>query len=146
MKLLTLFQKRFRAYDGKATSSLEGKTTSQHQLYENYPISEHKDGYKRSNDPYSHDNCSQIWKDIVEINFSDEVEEIIIAKDFTYKIATNEPEATIFLIVYLYQGLRKIARYGAIKRKIKANGVGKFSEDNEELHFIDTFLEKYKEV
>ena len=139
-------ERQLATYSLIKKNSLEGKTTSQHQLYENYPISEHKDGYKRSNDPYSHDNCSQIWKDIVEINFSEEVEEIIIAKDFTYKIATNEPGATIFAKRYLYQGLRKIARYGAIKRKIKANGVGKFSEDKEELHFIDTFLEKYKEV
>ena len=142
--MLTSRQKA--TYELIKKNSLAGIITTQKQICDNFPISEHKDGYKRSNDPYSHDNCSQIWKDIVEINFSDEVEEIIIAKDFTYKIATNEPEATIFAKSYLYQGLRKIARYGAIKRKIKANGVGKFSEDNEELHFIDTFLEKYKEV
>lgn len=142
--MLTSRQKA--TYELIKKNSLEGIITTQKQICDNFPISEHKDGYKRSNDPYSHDNCSQIWKDIVAINFSEEVEEIIIAKDFTYKIATNEPEATIFAKRYLYQGLRKIARYGAIKRKIKANGVGMFSEDNEELHFIDTFLEKYKEV
>lgn len=142
--MLTSRQKA--TYELVKKNSLVGIITTQKQICDNFPISEHKDGYKRSNNPYNHDNCSQIWKDIVAINFSDEVEEIIIAKDFTYKIATNEPEATIFAKRYLYQGLRKIARYGAIKRKIKANGVGKFSEDNEELHFIDTFLEKYKEV
>lgn len=139
-------ERQLATYSLIKKNSLEGKITSQRQLFENYPISEHKDGYVWNDSPYNHDNCSQIWKDIVAINFSDEVEEIIIAKDFTYKIATNEPEATIFAKRYLYSGLRKIARYGAIKRKIKANGVGKFSEDNEELHFIDTFLEKYKEV
>ena len=121
-------------------NSLAGRITTQREIFENYPISEHKDGYKRSNNPYNHDNCSQIWSDIVAINFSDEVKEIIIQDNFTYKIARNGLEATIFAKRYKDTAIAKFKRYGAILRKIKANGTGELTEIESEIKFIDTFM------
>lgn len=139
MSMLTDRQKA--TYSLIKKNSLEGNTTTQRQLFENYPISEHKDGYSWSTKPNSHDNCSQVWSDIVAINFSSDVDEIIIAKDFTYKIARNSQEATDFAKRYILSAKAKLSRYGAIIRKIKANGTSRLTELEEHLHFIDTFME-----
>ena len=113
--MLTSRQKA--TYELIKKNSLEGKITTQRDLFENYPISEHKDGYVWNDSPYNHDNCSQIWRDVVAINFSEEVEEIIIAKDFTYKIATNEPEATISAKRYLSRDYVKSHAMGQLNAK-----------------------------
>lgn len=122
-------------------NSLAGRITTQREIYENYPASEEQQqGYKWNDKPYSHDNCSVIWRDIVAINFSDEVEEIIIQDNFTYKIARNGLEATIFAKRYKDTAIAKFKRYGAILRKIKANGTGELTEIESEIKFIDTFM------
>lgn len=121
-------------------NSLAGVITTQREIYDNYPISEFQDGYKRSNNPYSHDNCSQIRSDLVAINFSEEVKEIIITKDFTYEIARNSLQATEFAKRYKDTAIAKFKRYGAIMRKIKANGTGELTEIESEIKFIDTFM------
>lgn len=136
--MLTSRQKA--TYELIKKNSLAGIITIQKQICDNFPISEHKDGYKRSNNPYSHDNCSQIWKDIVAINFSNEVNEIIIADNFTYKIARNSLDALNFAKRYKDTALAKFKRYGAIIRKIKANGTATLTEVESEIEFIDTFL------
>ena len=123
-------------------NSLSGRTTTQREIYENYPISEYERGYKRSDNPYSHDHCSQIRSDIVVINFSEEVKEIIVVDNFTYEIARNSLQATNFAKRYKHSALLKFARYGAVMRKIKANGTGELTEIENEIKFIDTFLQE----
>lgn len=135
-----LSERQKATYDLILKNSLQGRTTTQREIFENYPISEYKDGYVWSTNPNSHDNCSQVWKDIVEINFSEEVDKIIIAKNFTYKIATNEPQATIFAERYLYSGLAKLKRYRAIRKKINANGTGRLEELEPHIRFIESYL------
>ena len=138
-----LTERQKATYELIKKNSLAGRITTQREIYENYPANEkQQQGYKWNDQPYSHDNCSVIWSDIVAINFSDEVEEIIIAKDFTYEIARNSLQALEFAKRYKDTGIAKFKRYGAILRKIKANGTATFTELENELHFIDSYMEQ----
>lgn len=130
-------ERQLATYSLIKKNSLEGKITSQRQLYENYPISEHKDGYVWNDSPNTHDNCSRIWSDIVAINFSEEVDQIIVAKNFTYKIAKDKQEAEQFANYYLRGGLRKLKRYWQIVNKIKLDGQGALFPD---IRFIEAYL------
>lgn len=130
-------ERQLATYSLIKKNSLEGKITSQRQLYENYPISEHKDGYVWNDSPNTHDNCSRIWSDIVAINFSEEVDQIIVVKNFTYKIAKDKQEAEQFANYYLRGGLRKLKRYWQIVKKIKLDGQGALFPD---IRFIEAYL------
>ena len=130
-------ERQLATYSLIKKNSLEGKITSQRQLYENYPISEHKDGYVWNDSPNTHDNCSRIWSDIVAINFSEEVDQIIVVKNFTYKIAKDKQEAEQFANYYLRGGLKKLKRYWQIVKKIKLDGQGALFPD---IRFIEAYL------
>lgn len=133
-------ERQLATYSLIKKNSLEGKITTQRQLFENYPISEHKDGYVWNDSPYNHDNCSQIWRDIVAINFNDEISEIVVVKNFTYKIAKNKEDAEEFATSYLRGGLRKMKRYWQIIKKIKLDGQGRFTELEPHIEFINSFV------
>lgn len=133
--MLTSRQKA--TYELIKKNSLAGIITTQKQICDNFPISEHKDGYVWNDSPNTHDNCSRIWSDIVAINFSEEVDQIIVAKNFTYKIAKDKEEAEEFANYYLRGGLRKLKRYWQIVKKIKLDGQGALFPD---IRFIEAYL------
>ena len=124
-------------------NSLQGKTTTQREIYQNYPYDkdDRADGYIWNDNLAVHDHCSMVWKDIVDINF-DKDSEIIIAKDFTYEIAKTPLEATKFALGYKNKGIRQFMRYVAIMTKIKANGQYHYDEDFNELKVFEAFLQE----
>lgn len=120
-------------------NTLKGEITIQQELYWAYPSSEYYDGYRWSRDEKSHDRCSAIWSDIEKINMSNEVDKIIIPKNFTYKIAESEEEAKELADYYLKKALLSLRRHRTIVRKMRLNGQGKLLDEDE---YFETYLKR----
>lgn len=75
--------------------------------------------------PKSHDHCFPIWSAVAAINASDEVEKIVIADNFTYRLATKE-EAKAYIEALKESAMRKLKRASDVIRKYKVDGQGDF--------------------
>lgn len=113
--------------------------TTQYEIVEAWGNEKKGEYYEISNNPNSHDKCSAIWNDVDVINKSMLKDKPIIAKNFTYKLATSKEEAKDFAKKYLISGLRKLKRYWSIKEKIDRDGQGKAIDDDENA-FYETYV------
>lgn len=115
-----------------------GRVTTQKEIYQNYPIENYKDGYLWHEDK-THDHCPTIWSDIEKINQNSHIEELVITKDNTYKIATNQDEALAYSKFYMNKALKSLKRYWNVIRKVNSNGQGQIDFDNLKTEFINTY-------
>ena len=144
-------QQLFRTFRQYATfyliaqNTFKGIITTQKDIVENYSKENYEDGYEWNDKKNIHDHCSAIWKDIEEINFNTNIDKIIIADNFTYKLAETKEEATRFAKKYLSDAVRKLKRHWNIVKKIEKNGQGKLlDEKNNILTDIIAFKEYYE--
>lgn len=85
----------------------------------------------------SHDKCPKIWSLVQEINNSDEIEKVILIKNFTYKIATEEEAKEYVKELMNNRIVPRLQRYWRIVKKMKLDGqYNLFKED-----FIKSYLE-----
>lgn len=96
---------------------------------------------RTSENEKSHDKCTKIWSLVNELNNSTEIENIVLIKNFTYKIATEE-EAINDVKSYMKNRIvPMLNRYWVKVRKIKKDGqFDLFKED-----FIETFIKEQEE-
>lgn len=67
--------------------------------------------------------CSYIHREIMEINKDQDVHEIILYKNQTYRLAKNQDEARIFLREkLLHKGLRMLKSYWNLMSKVSKDG------------------------
>ena len=131
-KRMKLTDRQIKTLELIKANSLKGIETTQREIYENQPTE-----YVWNDDPYIHDHCSSIWRDIEAINTSDEVDEIIVIKNNTYKFAESCAEANAAAQKYLDKAVITFKRYWRVMKKIKQDGQGKIFEPDE---FYDTYL------
>ena len=85
----------------------------------------------------SHDKCPKIWSLVQEINNSDEIEKVILIKNFTYKIATEDEAKEYVKELMNNRIVPRLQRYWRIVKKMKLDGqYNLFKED-----FIKSYLE-----
>lgn len=87
-----------------------------------------------------HDHCPAIWNDVNKINFSDEVDHIIIIDNFTYYIPRTKEQALEFANKQFTDGKKKMARYSNVVKKLKRNGQFEFDEEFKSLSVIESLL------
>ncbi|MGN0960997.1 MAG: hypothetical protein ACI4PF_02215 [Christensenellales bacterium] len=152
MKLNT---RQWNTYNLIKSNTLKGEITTQKDIIKNYPIEEHKDGYKYSPRKNTSDVCSDIWKDIEIINFSSEIEKIVVVHKYTYKLAENKEEANKYYLKLLSNACKKLRRAYVVLDKINENGQGKLLstkdkpiDDNSSARdYCEAFIKKmYKEA
>lgn len=115
---------------------------TQEEIIKNTPIELFKDGYSKA-ESTSHDQCTGVWIDIKAINDSSEFDTIIIYKDFKAKLATYE-EAKDYISYIENKAMKLLTRMGTLKRKLKNDGKGKFTE-SEEIEFTESVLQNHRE-
>ena len=150
MEIEKLNTRQWRTYNLIKKNTLEGKVKTQKEIIDNYPISIYSDGYELKESNNTSDLCSTIWRDVETLNFSPEIEKIVIVKKFTYKLAENEQEAEEFAQKFLNDGLKKLKRHWNIIKKIKSDGQGKIistkgdviDEDSKARWYCETYLAK----
>lgn len=134
-------------------NSEQGKWTSQDEVLSllnenNLPV-----GYKKSEG--GHDKCTTIWQDIDTINFSPEIEKIIIKDGLkNYKLATTPVEAMEYASKFMLKGLKALKRYWTIADKVKSDGQGKLIstqdkviDDNSRARaFVEAFIKCHEEL
>ncbi len=81
----------------------------------------------------------QILDDIKAINNNSEFEKIIIYKNNMIKIA-NEEEAKAYSKEFLKKGLIQLKHYHSLLRKIKSEGQGQFTEEENVIHTLERYL------
>ena len=136
-------------------NSLQGKITTQLEIVENYPYSRiglfeetkvHEDGYIWNDNPKSHDHCSQVWKDIEDINSDDTIQKIVISpKPYEYKLATTPEEVKNYCYKKFYKpAMAKLVRQSKILNKVKQDGQGKllFKDKTQARDYWETFLKE----
>lgn len=147
MKLTT---RQWKTYELIKSDSLQGKKTTQYEIYKNYPIERFKDGYVWNDKKKSHDNCPAIWADIERINFSEEIEKIVIYKNFEYWLCSSVEEAQEFAKCYLVAALKKLKRHWQVIEKVKKDGQCKLFSTKGDLidsksrarNYIESYLEQ----
>lgn len=109
-----------------------GYTLTQRDVVDNLP-----NDYHWSNK--GHDHCSAIWKDIKDINESDDYSFIIIADNFTYRIGSKKD--TEEYLKKLWDTLKpRLHRYWLFKKKLERNGEAVINYDKGVIErFIDAF-------
>lgn len=136
--------RQWRTYEFIKNNSLNGKKSSQKDIYENYSNANHPDGYVWKEKGKSHDSCTQVWNDINVINANDEIHKIIIWDNkYNYWIANDENEVKEFCEnLYMKKAKSKLWRYGNLMRKVKRNGQGRiiFDSKSQARTFWETFL------
>lgn len=115
---------------------------TQEEIIKNTPSELFKDGYSKA-ESTSHDQCVGVWIDIKAINDSSEFDTIIIYKDFKAKLATYE-EAKDYIGYIENKAMKLLTRMGTLKRKLKNDGKGKFTE-SEEIEFTESVLQNHRE-
>ena len=147
MKTAKLTPRQWATYNLIKEASSKGVSVSIEEIVANYHESAHKGGYSLSTSVGSHDICGNVWRDVVAINASAEVEKIIIIDNFTYRLATEE-EAEEYYADLRTKALRALQRASAIKRKIRKDGQGKLisckgeaiAENSKARPFVEAFL------
>ena len=152
---MSLTTRQWATYNLIKQNSLNGKKTTQREIYENYPDKLFKDGYIWANkDGVNHDNCVTIWSDIEKINFSEEIEKIVISKNYIYWLCENDEEAEKYAQKYFSDGIKKLKRYYRIVGKVKKNGQYKLlstrgdiiDDESKARDFVETYLRKFDEL
>lgn len=147
MKTTKLTPRQWATYNLIKEASSKGVSVSIEEIVANYHESAHKGGYAISTSVGSHDICGNVWRDVVAINASAEVEKIIIIDNFTYRLATEE-EAEEYYADLRTKALRALQRASAIKHKIRKDGQGKLiscqgkaiDDDSTAREFVEAFL------
>ena len=142
-----LSTRQWRTHDLIVRNSQMGKTTTQREIYENYPfdIQYRKDGYVWRDNPKFHDHCTAIWEDINKINASSTVHKIIIPKNFTYKVAESQQEVREFIEeYYLAPAMAKLWRYSNLLRKSRRDGQGRLplKDNSKEREYFESFVKQ----
>lgn len=107
----------------KHNSFVEHRKTTQKEICDKI------NGYEWVDDDKVHDHCSTIWKDIKDNNESLEHDKIIISKNFTYWIGSEE-ETQKFLRELRKALEPRLKRYWNYVSKTKMDGLGKLFDKN----------------
>lgn len=145
-----LSTRQWKTYNLIKKNTLEGKATTQKEIVDNYPYPTYEDGYKWQESNNTSDHCTTIWSDVEELNFSPEIEKVIIVNKFTYKLAESREEAEKFAHKYFSAGIKKLKRHWNIIHKIENDGQGKIisahgdviDEKSKARRYYETYLEK----
>ena len=89
-------------------------------------------GYEWNDSVKTHDHCSKIWTDINYINNNQD--QIIIAKNFEYKLAETKEEISDYLKQKWNDLEPRLTRYWKLLKKVNVDGQ------------YDLFKEKFREV
>lgn len=89
----------------------------------------------------SNGNSHQILDDIKAINNNPEFEKIIIYKNNMIKIASEE-EAKLYCDSFLKKALIQFKHYHCLNRKIKSEGQGQITADEEVIKFLERYTKK----
>jgi hypothetical protein len=120
--------------------------SSQRDIYECYPDSIHEDGYHFVDNPKHGDHIRELWDDVQAINSTDEVDKIIVVKDYSYKLGTPEECSSEFSKLFR-KHQESLKRALAILSKMRKDGQGKLlsnamkeiKEDSSAKLFIESF-------
>ncbi|MBR3890115.1 hypothetical protein IKJ53_06330 [bacterium] len=102
---------------------IEENSLIHHRKTTQKEICEYINGYEWNYDEKCHDHCPAVWKDIKDINLSDETDYVIISKDFEYWIG-NKEETQEFLNQLWKDLCPRLVRYWNYKTKVARNGQG----------------------
>ena len=102
---------------------IEENSLIHHRKTTQKEICEYINGYEWNYDEKCHDHCPAVWKDIKDINISDETDYVIISKDFEYWIG-NKEETQEFLNQLWKDLCPRLVRYWNYKTKVARNGQG----------------------
>lgn len=111
-------------YDLIMKNSKAGILTTKKEIVDNYPYNPQvrRDGYKWNDSPTTHDNCSTVWEDINEINFTEGVDVVIISHRGNYWVGTKK-EADDYKKKYFNSQIKPaLKRYWNIYRKLERDG------------------------
>lgn len=117
----------------------------------NFDPEYHGQNYKKNWRNEKGSKCPAIWEDMKAINLSYEVDKVIITKGRMFKAASSKKEAeTEYVDAMKRRAIRALMCYGAIKRKIKADGQGKLvslagvqiDDESRAKRFIETFADE----
>lgn len=81
----------------------------------------------------------EILDDIKAINNNSDFEKIIIYQNNMIKVA-NEEEAKAYSKQFLKKGLIQLKHYHSLLRKIKSEGQGQFTEEENVIHTLERYL------
>ena len=102
---------------------IEENSLIHHRKTTQKEICKYINGYEWNYDEKCHDHCPAVWKDIKDINLSDETDYVIISKDFEYWIG-NKEETQEFLNQLWKDLCPRLVRYWNYKTKVARNGQG----------------------
>ena len=106
------------------------------------------DGFNYNDSEKVHDHCPTIWTAIKDINLSNEVEKIIIYKDFKAHLAHSQEELDEYLDDKWNELAPRLVRYWFLKKKASMDGQGKLlsdqlrpiDDDSRARAFVESFL------
>ena len=100
---------------------IEENSLIHHRKTTQKEICEYINGYEWNDDEKCHDHCPAVWKDIKDINLSDETDYVIISKDFEYWIGSKRE--TKAFIAGLWKALSpRLKRYWKYFKKLGLEG------------------------
>lgn len=136
-----LTPKHWRAYNAIKRASGEGRSLSQKELCQEAGLA-YQETSKHG------DHCRELWDIVQDINGSPEVDEVINADKYEYRIATAD-EADAMVRKLSDRALKILSRRSVIMRKMRQNGQGKLidnrgremAEASKAKPFHETYLE-----
>lgn len=113
-------------------------------------------GYEHSKNPKNHNDCTSVWSDVWGdngINWSSEVDKIIVIDNFTYKLG-NEKDLEMYAKDLQKKALRGLKRFWAIIKKMKNDGqlkllsnqMNPIDENSKARTYVETFVNEVKEM
>ena len=125
---------------------IEENSLIHHRKTTQKEICEYINGYEWNYDEKCHDHCPAVWKDIKDINLSDETDYVIISNDFEYWIGNKEE--TKSFIDRLWRDLSpRLIRYWAFLKKVERDGQGRIFDEKgnliEDENDVRAFIESY---
>lgn len=146
-----LTPRQWAAYRMIKEKSLQGSFCTQRDLCDGYSANDRKDGYVYVENPKHGDHCRAILNDVYAINESYEIEKIVVVKDMTYRLGTEEECADYYWRLVIPAG-KKERRAKAIKDKMGRDGQGQLlsrrlkeiydGSDPKTKRFIEAFIDK----
>jgi len=127
-------------------STIDGWSSSQKDIFLCYPDSEHEDGYHYVESPKHGDHLRELWDDVQAINSTDEVDKIIVVKDYEYKLGSSEECAAEFSKLFR-KHQDSLKRALCVLSKMKKDGQGKIlsnalreiNDDSTAKRFVESF-------
>lgn len=124
---------------------IEHNSLVEHRKTTQKEICEKIDGYEWSNEPYVHDHCSKIWRDIKANNESLEHDKVIISKNFEYWMGSQR-ETEEFLNTLWKSLVPRLKRYWRYLYKAKLDGQGKLISNQGNVIDEDSYAKRFHEA